>query len=336
MKRILVAISSALFGVIAITVGAAFAQGGTPGGFPAQTDLYEDAVLLARALPVLLALGIGFGIWQAKASLREPKSTPGSATVIRHDWGAVIAHWTNGVGFMIGIATGMIVLRQLPRPDEMRMIFAIHYIGSGLAMFGVASHLTQNAVTGGMGLLPRSFKDITNGISDLLEQAGIFGPSGAVLGMNIPKAIRTTLAETFKAFGFKQPKNLGKYLPAEKVFSYTPWAIIVTVIIVTGLIKSFRYLYPIPPTFIAQVTTLHDIFAYASIVMLAIHLIAVVLVPRHWPLLLSMFTTRLNRKFVQQHHAAWEKDLIAREQATLPTPRPTTQVNPNVVGEAKS
>ncbi|MBI5653757.1 MAG: hypothetical protein HZC40_25405 [Chloroflexi bacterium] len=168
MKRILVAISSALFGVIAITVGAAFAQGGTPGGFPAQTDLYEDAVLLARALPVLLALGIGFGIWQAKASLREPKSTPGSATVIRHDWGAVIAHWTNGVGFMIGIATGMIVLRQLPRPDEMRMIFAIHYIGSGLAMFGVASHLTQNAVTGGMGLLPRSFKDITNGISDLL------------------------------------------------------------------------------------------------------------------------------------------------------------------------
>ncbi|MBI5653756.1 MAG: hypothetical protein HZC40_25400 [Chloroflexi bacterium] len=77
--------------------------------------------------------------------------------------------------------------------------------------------------------------------------------------MNIPKAIRTTLAETFKAFGFKQPKNLGKYLPAEKVFSYTPWAIIVTVIIVTGLIKSFRYLYPIPPTFIAQVTTLHGV-----------------------------------------------------------------------------
>jgi len=335
VKRILVAISSALFGMIAVSVGTALAQVGTPGGFPPQTDLYEDAVLLARTLPVLLALGIGFGIWIGKQSLREPKSTPGSATVIRHDWGAVIAHWTNGVGFMIGMATGMIVLRQLPRPDEMRIIFSFHYIGAGLAVFGVASHLAQNAVTGGMGLMPRSLKDVRDGISDLMEQAGIFGPSGAAFGINIPKMIRGTLAETAQAFGFKQPKNLGKYLPAEKVFSYTPWAIIVTVIVVTGLIKSFRYLYPIPPTFIAQVTTLHDIFAYASIVMLIIHLVAVLLVPRHWPLVLSMFTTRISRKFVQQHHAAWEKDLIAREQATSSAPRPAPPVSSNVIGEVK-
>jgi cytochrome b subunit of formate dehydrogenase len=325
VKRVLIAIGSATFGVFAVTFGTAFAQGGTPNGFPPQTNLYNDAVLLARVLPLLIALGIGFGIWQAKASLRQPKSTPGSATVIRHDIGAVIAHWTNGVGFIIGMITGVIVLRWLPRPDEMRMIFAIHYIGSSLVVFGVASHLTQNGITGGMGLLPRSFKDLRDGISDLLEQAGLYGPTGAVFGINIPKVIRETLAETAGAFGFKRPKRLGKYLPAEKVFSYTPWAIIITVIVVTGLIKSFRYLYPIPPTFIAQVSFLHDVFAYASIAMLGIHLIAVLLVPHHWPLLISMFTTRLSRKFVQQFHPLWEKELVAREQGkpeTTPAPVP--------------
>ncbi len=328
MKRFLIAICSAAFGVFAVTFGTAFAQGGAPNGFPPQTNLYNDAVLLARALPLIIALGIGYGIWQAKASMRQPKSTPGSATVIRHDVGAVIAHWTNGIGFIVGMITGMIVLRWLPRPDEMRLIFAIHYVGSSLVVFGVASHLTQNGVTGGMGLLPRSFKDLRDGIGDLLEQAGLYGPSGAVFGINIPKVIRSTLAETASAFGFRQSKRIGKYLPAEKVFSYTPWAIIVTVILVTGLIKSFRYLYPIPPTFIASVSFLHDVFAYASIAMLGIHLIAVLLVPRHWPLLISMFTTRISRKFVQQFHPLWEKDLVAREQAQ-PSP---TQAQPTQIG----
>jgi hypothetical protein len=69
--------------------------------------------------------------------------------------------------------------------------------------------------------------------------------------------------------------------------------------------------------------------------MLIIHLVAVLLVPRHWPLVLSMFTTRISRKFVQQHHATWEKDLIAREQATSSAPRPAPPVSSNVIGEVK-
>ncbi|MBI5302225.1 MAG: cytochrome b/b6 domain-containing protein [Chloroflexi bacterium] len=326
MKRILSVGVAVTFGIFAMTYGTSFAQGNASNGFPPQTDLYNDAVLLARVLPLIAALGIGFGIWQAKASLREPKSTPGSATVIRHDLGAVIAHWTNGVGFIIGMITGLIVLRWLPRPDEMRIIFAIHYIGSGLALFGVAGHLTQNAITGGMGLLPRSFKDFTDGITDLMEQAGIFGPSGAVFRINLPRVIRDTLKETVNSFGFKQSKRLGKYLPAEKVFSYTPWAIIIVAIVVTGIIKSFRYLYPIPPDFIAQVSVVHDFFAYCAVGMLGIHLIAVLLVPHHWRLLLSMFTTRISRKYVQQFLPLWEKELIAREQASATTTPETKHV----------
>ncbi len=320
MKRILFAIMAAVFGVIAVAQGTAMAQGPVPSGFPPETDLYNDAVLLARVLPLVLAAGIGFGIWQARRSLREPKSSPNSPTVIRHDFGTVISHWTNAIGFITGMATGLIILRWLPRPDAMRGVFALHYIGASLAVFGIATHLTQNAVTGGAGLLPRSFQDLRNGLAEIGEYVGFYGPDGAVFGLKLPKFIRDTFSETLAIFGLRPARKIGKFLPIEKVFSYSPWAIIIGVIVVTGLIKSFRYLYPISPTFIAPVSFVHDVFAYLAVAMLVIHLAAVLLVPRNWPLLKSMFTTRVSRSYVQRWHPLWFKELTEKEQAAKPVP----------------
>jgi cytochrome b subunit of formate dehydrogenase len=330
VKRVLFALGAASVGVFFMTLGIALAQGPEGGGFPPESSLYDDAVLLARGLPILIALGIGFGIWRAKVSLREKKSAPDRPTVTRHDWGTVTAHWTNAIGFIVGIITGLIVLRRLPRPDDLRIIFALHYIGAGLVVFGVSSHLSQNAVTGGTGLVPRALKDVREGLAELVEYTGIFGSKGAVLGLKLPKGIRETFSETFQAFGIAPPKRLAKFLPAEKVFSYSPWAIIIGVIVITGLIKSFRYLYPVAPPFIAQVTFIHDAFAYIAVVMLAIHLAAVLLVPRNWPLLISMFTTQVSRQHVEKWHPIWYKELVAREQpspapaAPVPTEMPST------------
>ncbi len=318
MKRIVISIGAAVFGVMMFATQGAFAQSGTAGGFPAQTDLFNDAVLLARVLPFAIALGIGFGIWQGKRSMRELKSSPDLDVVIRHDLGTVVSHWVNAIGFIGAMLTGAIVLRWLQRPDEMRDIFAIHYIAAALVSFAVSSHLAQHTVTGGMGLLPRSFKDLREGVGELAEYAGIFGPAGAAFRIKVPKVIRETFAETFRAFYMAPPKRLGKYLPAEKTFSYLPWMIIVGVMVVTGLIKSFRYLYPIPPTFIAGVTTVHDLFAYLSVAMLVLHLLAVSVAPRNWPLFGSMFTTRVSRKHVQQWHPLWFRELQARELETGP------------------
>jgi cytochrome b subunit of formate dehydrogenase len=318
VKRFLKAFGAALFGIFVITVSSVFAQGGTPQGFPPQTDLFNDALLLARALPLIVALGIGFGIWQGKTSVRAPKSSPNSPVVTRHDFGTVIAHWANGIGFMIGILTGAIVLRWLPRPDDMRIVFAIHYVGSSLVVFSVASHLAQNAVTGGMGLIPRSLRDVREGLGELVEYTGVFGPGSAVFGISWPKALRKPIAEIFVSFGIAPPKRLGKFLPAEKVFSYTPWLIIIAVMTVTGLIKAFRYLYPIPPSFIAQVSAVHDLFTIVAVVMLGIHLAALLLVPRNWGLVVSMFTTRVSRKRVEQWHPAWMKQLQEAEQKQQP------------------
>jgi hypothetical protein len=203
-------------------------------------------------------------------------------------------------------------------------------------LFGVVAHLSQNGITGGLGLLPRSLKDFRDGLAEMVEYTGVFGPQRAVFGINLPKFIRETFGETFSAFGLRPSKKLGKFLPVEKVFSYTPWAIIITVIVVTGLIKSFRYLYPIPPPFVQQVTTLHDIFGYAAVAMLGIHLAAILLVPRNWPLLIAMLTTRISRKHVQDWHPLWYKELVAREQSSGAVAAPVTQVGPKAVEEMKA
>jgi cytochrome b subunit of formate dehydrogenase len=296
-----------------VAVSSVFAQGGVPGGFPPQSALYNDALLLARALPFVALIGIVVGIWLGKTSMRQPKSAPDSPVVIRHDIGAVLAHWSNGVGMMIGMITGAIVLRWVARPDEMRLIFAIHYVGSGLIVFAIAAHLTQNAVTGGMGLIPRSLKDAGEALGNLVEYTGLFGPDGAVANINLPKGLRKPFAEILASFGIAPPKRQGKFLPAEKLFSYVPWLVIIAVMTVTGLIKAFRYLYPLSPDFIAQVSAIHDLFTVVSIVMLGIHLAALFLAPSHWPLVGSMFTTRVKRSYVERHHPEWLRQLQAEE-----------------------
>jgi cytochrome b subunit of formate dehydrogenase len=325
-----------VIGVWVVTLGTAYAQGVAPGGFPPQTDLYNDAVVLARVLPLVLVAGIGFGVWQARVSLRQPKSAPNLPYVIRHDLGTVVSHWSNAIGFILGIVTGAIILRWLPRPDAVRGVFAIHYVAAGLVVFGIAGHLSQNAVTGGMRLIPRSLKDIRDGLGEIVEYTGVYGPSGAAFGIRLPKVMRETLGMTFTAFGLKPTKKIGKFLPVEKTFSYVPWAIIIAVIVITGLIKSFRYLYPIAPTFIEQVTFVHDLFAYLAVAMLVIHLAAILLVPSHWPLLISMFTTRISRRFVQQWHPVWFKELTAQEQPVAPAPRtePASMIDQTTMSKA--
>lgn len=318
MRRIFTLISPIAFGLLFVTASTVFAQGGTTEGFPPQTTLFNDAVLFARALPFFIALGIAFGVWQAKVSLRQPIYSPGSPVVTRHDLGTVIAHWVNASGFILGLGTGAIVLRWLQRPDEIRGIFLIHYAGAGLMVFAVSSHLAEHGVTGGRGLIPRSLKEVREGLGEIVEYSGIFGPSGAAFGINWPKSLRQALAEIFVAFGIKPPKRLDKYLSAEKSFSYVPWAIIVGVIVLTGLVKAFRYLYPIPAPFVAWMSFFHDLFTGIAVVMFAIHLSAVLLVPRNWALLKSMFTTKIPLEYVKTRHPIWYEKLVKSQSAKEP------------------
>lgn len=304
----LVVIGSWLF-----LIGAASWQTGGTEGFPPQTGLFNDTLFLARAIPFIIALGVVVGIYQARLAAKEGGDAILGDQVRRHETGVIIAHWFNAVGLIVGLVSGAIVLGWVDRPEEIRPIFIIHYLGAALTIFAIFNHLTRHGVSGGTGLIPKSFGVIRDLIGELLAYLGLFGPDDAVLRIPWPKAIRKPIARYAKALlGYKE-SDTGKYLATEKLLSYPPWTILIGLVVVTGLIKTVRYVYALPESLIATSTVIHDLAAIAIGVMLVIHLLPLLFVPANWPLLLSMFKTTVPLEYVKKRHPVWYQELAAQK-----------------------
>lgn len=319
MKRVL------FLGLLAIAwialIGAAGAQAGALEGSPPQTALFNDARLLALATPFLMALAIIVGIVQARAAAR---GLGGDALlgdrVRRHDTGSIIAHWMNAFGMVACLVTGALLLRWHERVIDLRTTFIVHFLGAGLILFAVTNHLARHGVSGGVGLIPKSFRALRDLIGELFEYLGVFGPEGAVLRIPWPKGLRQPVGRYVRGLlGFK-PHDSGKYLATEQFLSYPPWAVLIGTILVTGLIKLAKYLYPIPLNWVSTATYIHDLATLAIGIMLVIHMLPLLLVPANWPLLMSIFRTTVPRKYVEQRHPRWYKALLKRQPVPVEEP----------------
>jgi hypothetical protein len=82
---------------------------------------------------------------------------------------------------------------------------------------------------------------------------------------------------------------------------------------ITGVIKTLRYAVSMPAGLLHWSTYLHDGATIFLIVLLALHVGALVLVPRNWPLLKSMFTTRVSRAYAKAHLPLWAEEEEAAE-----------------------
>jgi cytochrome b subunit of formate dehydrogenase len=296
-------------------IGSAAAQPAAQDGFPPQTALFNDAQFLARAIPFLIGLAILTGILQARAAAVKGGDAILGDKVRRHDMSSIIAHWMNAFGLILGFVTGAMVLRWTGRAMELRQVFILHYFGAALALFGIFNHLARHGVSGGTGLIPKKLSVIRDMIGELFEYIGLYGPQGAVLRIPWPKAIRQPVARYVTALLGYKPHRHGKYLATEQTLSYPPWSILIGLIVVTGLIKTLKYTYEIPSATLETATAIHDVTAIAIGVMLVIHLLPLLLVPANWPLLLSMFKTTVPRKYVEERHPEWYKQLQASEQS---------------------
>lgn len=300
-------------------IGTASAQTPAGQGWPLQGALFNDAVFLAKVAPFIIALGVVAGIVQARAAARGGGDTIIGEQVRRHDTGTIIAHWTNALGLILGLVTGAVVLRWVDYPAELRLVFLIHYIGAALTLFAIFNHLTRHSISGGTGLVPRKFGVIRDLIGELLEYAGLFGPEGAVLRIPWPPGIRRPVARYTKALlGLKEPQT-GKYLSTEQVLSYPFWAILIGLIVATGLIKLLRYIYPISSPVVASATAIHDLATIGIGVMLILHLLPLLLVPANWPLLRSMVRSTVPRKYVEERHPEWYRELSATQRQEEPS-----------------
>lgn len=313
-----------------VAVSVVGAQSATQGPLTPESALFQDALLLARAIPFLAALGIVMGILQARATAKRGSPVVGQE-VIRHDRGTTMAHWLNALGFFIGFGTGAVLLKWVAAPIDLRTTFALHYIGSGLIIYAVFNHLSQHIISGGYGLIPKRLSVIRDVVTETLEYAGVFGPERAVFRINWPKAIRQPIARYLRALGLKKPA-VDKYVANEQLLSYTVWAVLTILIVGTGLIKALRYVYEMPTPFIGTMTMIHDATAIAIGVMIIIHLLPLTLVPANWPMLKSMFTTKVSLKHVQEHHPLWYQRLMNPRRATAATPATKLQDAGQVAG----
>lgn len=302
------------------------------------SSVFANSILFARAIPFLITLGVAVGLLQA--ILRRPGTEIVNGQVKRHEWTDVIMHWAMFGAMLLLWATALLMLpgvlfagaQAIVGPERMAgwestlkinrlvavpTLYSLHYIGAGIAITAAVAHLAYHLVVGNRGLQPKR-GDFWDAWAITFGYLGIYGPEGAAFGIRLPSAIRKPLADGLKFVGITKPRPADKYLSTERVVSYWPAVVLIGILILTGVIKAIHYLYPVPGGLRQLLTIVHDVSGVLLAVWLIPHVSAVAFVPTHWPLLKSMFTTRVPEEYTREHHPNWYKEL-GREPAAAPS-----------------
>jgi thiosulfate reductase cytochrome b subunit len=270
--------------------------------------LYAIDVSFARLLPFLIAAGVTFGLLM-RGRQRAGSEVSGDA-VRRHELDEVVTHWLNAVGVGLCLVTAAMLLRWLHNPFSEETTYILHFIGAGCVVGAVAHHLAYQVGGGGAGLIPRSWSDVKNAVAELVSYTGVYRGLRGAFGIQLPGWLRRPLQRILRALHLA-PDPAGKYLATEKVLSYPVWSILIGIVVLTGIVKATHYVWPVPGAILQTATFLHDGATIFFLILLAAHVGSVVLVPRNWALLKSMFTTRISRRYVREHLPEWDEELEA-------------------------
>jgi cytochrome b subunit of formate dehydrogenase len=267
------------------------------------SELYELNVIFGRLVPLLAGAFIAIALLQRQ--LVRSREVHTAESLQRHGWTEVVTHWFNAVGVVICLITAAMLLGWIGGPS-LETTLLLHFIGSGFVVAAVAHHLTYQ-LFGGHGLTKRQKGDVKNAIAETVSYAGVYRGMPGAFGLQMPQGARRAVQPLLRKFNIVPDYN-GKYLATEKVISYTGWATLVAIVVVTGLIKSLHYVYGVPGWLRQWSSFLHDNVIYFIIAMLIVHVAALTLVPRNWALLRSMFTTRVSREYAEEHLPLWAEE----------------------------
>ena len=308
----LVLVALVVIGAIFLFLTGFYATGATT-----DRPLLPLSVDGSRILLVLAFGGIVLGI--VVAGLRRTRDRVVAGQVTRYSLYDRLAHWGIALGFVIAFVTAVWLLRWFgldSNVDNRPTLFLLHYIGAGLITIAGTMFVASSRVKGQDALFPR-WSDISPAIARLFGYLGVYGQSG-VLGMRLPKSWQGPLQATLADLAIKPAKREGKFLSVEKVFSFTPLAILALLVIATGLLKSAHYFFAVPQPVMYWTTWLHDIAAQLTIVVVGLHLAAIFLVPRNWGGIRSMLFGTMPFRAVEHEFPAWADELRQREPRSAP------------------
>lgn len=302
-----IALAAAVVGVIVVLPFVNRDQAGSDWyrGLLGGSSLYRADVLFARLVPFLLGAAVAIALLER--GRQRPHAAAMGDSIRRHELSEVLGHWLNAAGIGIGLITAAWLQRWIDRPFSLETTYTIHFVGAGLTLAAVAHHVTYELVGGGTGLLPRRKADVKNAVAEAVGYAGVYRGMPGAFGIQLPLAIRRPIQNVLRRFNIV-PDPAGKYLATEKVLSYSVWLVLIGLIVVTGLVKTLHYVASMPGGLLQAMTFLHDGATIFLLIFLVIHVSALVLVPRNWPLLKSMVTTRISRDYAKQHLPLWIED----------------------------
>jgi cytochrome b subunit of formate dehydrogenase len=299
-------------GIILLLVGlgvsyAQWASGAQPWG-----QLLGDNFLFARTLPFTIGLGIVVGYWKASAQRGMERRTADRA-VRRFAPSTVWLHWLAGVALIALIATGgwqyLKGLLDAETPVYMGTVYRIHYIAASLLIFAAAAFVTdwrlrgERSLTIGKGQTIRALRGLSH---------------------ELPKPLGTTLAYILGLDLRRAAPPTEQFTYYERTISFPTWELAIGLIILTGVIKAMRYIYPIPGDLLYWISAVH----VGSGVLLGMKLLdhlRYVLAPSRWPLMISMATGWIPEAYVQRFHPGWYARLNDQTApATAPASKPAS------------
>ncbi len=210
--------------------------------------------------------------------------------VVRHSMVELIEHWAIAVSGLILLMTGIFELPVAKRyyiitipglgwsADFITSLY-LHY-GAALVFIAAAIfHVVYHGARGEFGLLPRK---------------GDFSASVAVIK---------------SMFGFGKEPPMHKYLPEQRL-AYAGMAFIILMLIVSGLIKTYKNIYApdISRTVVLWATWIHNIFFILFFLAFLAHMAAIALKP-NWPLVRGIFSGRVRLDYARHRHPLWLADL---------------------------
>jgi hypothetical protein len=207
--------------------------------------------VFARLIPFVLGLGVVLGLTVAAADANRGGGR-------RFTAGVVALQRTATAGLVLAMATGAWAylkgVLDVTSPLPMWLVYRLHYVGAALLMLGVAALLAYWWTRGAAALLvPRGgrIRHLRGLAHELPRPLG--GALAGLLGLNMRLA----------------PPERERFTFYEKLVSFPTWALLIGLILATGLIKAMRYLYPMPGELVWWASTLHVV----GLVLLAVKLL---------------------------------------------------------------
>jgi len=294
-------------GVVLFVVGAAVSLAIWMSGVQPWGQLLGDNFLFARSLPFTIALGIAFGFWRASGWHWGPDRRPADQAIRRFAPSTIWLHALAGVALLALIFTGgwqyLKGLLGADSPLYMGTVYRIHYIAASLLIFASVAFVTdwllrnERSLTIGKGQFIRTMRGLAHELPK---------PLGTIIGYGLGLDLR------------RAPPPTEEFTYYERSISFPLWELTIGLIILTGVIKAMRYIYPIPGDVLYWISAVHVGSGLLLGLKLLDHL-RFVLSPSRWPLMGAMATGWIPAGYVQKFHPGWYTRITS---APVPTPAP--------------